>query len=120
MRVIVVEGLIGAGKSYFLAHLRRVFAGNNKYVIITEPVQNFTYFKHFDTFALLKEDPKTHAVCTQLHIIRSLFQHFEFLLKQSEKDQIIISERFHTSPLVFINALYLQDICQRTAIGHFC
>ena len=108
MKVFVIEGLIGAGKSYLLSHLKEIHAHNRQYLFIDEPAHLFQHFREHKVFSLLGKNPQKYAICSQLHIIRALSKYYHEQSQLLDPKQILVTERFHTSPVVFTNALYRQ------------
>ncbi len=108
MKLYVIEGLIGAGKSYLLAHLKKSFKHNQQYVFIDEPAQLFQHFQQHEVFSLLQDNPPQYAFCSQLHICRTIAKYYQVRSERLNNSQIVVTERFHTSPIVFTHALYRQ------------
>lgn len=114
-RFVIIEGLIGAGKSTLVSYLKDL--PFEDYIFVKEPYELFRQFGSFDTFALLSEDPQKYASFIQLHIVRSLRQFYAKLTadcRRQTRRKTYVCERFISSPLVFTRAL-----CERGYISEF-
>ena len=99
--VIVLEGLIGAGKSFFLEYLRKHMPNA---FFIEEPVDDFMHFESYNPLNELKYN----AFATQYHIMQCLKNLYDGLWskKQSDGISVIITERSLDSPVIFTEALH--------------
>ena len=101
MPCVSIEGLIGSGKTSFINYLKNT---NLKAEYIDEPVEQFMNYKNFNPLAELKHN----AFASQLHIIKSLGEHYKQYSDFAKRNQtqIIITERDLYSPFVFTDTLY--------------
>lgn len=107
-RVIVIEGLIGSGKTTFIKYLRKTCTtrgvGTNMH-FVEEPVDKFMNYKTYNPLKELETSP----FAAQYHFIQCLKKHFQNLMQQlprGETNTIVIIERSVDSPMIFTEALY--------------
>lgn len=105
MRYIILEGILGSGKSWTLQKLQDYFYD---LPCILEPADQYKKFEYnsakFNPLELFYQKPKENAVCTQLHIIKTLkdtildnFYHFA--------GTYVVMERFLTSVQPFVKTM---------------
>ena len=99
-KLIVIDGLIGAGKSTLIEVIKNKI-NNDNVLFVSEPIDKYMEYKQFSPLKLAYENPKNWSI-TQLHIINCLTNTFSEINKKN-KDKIIISERGLFSPLIFSN-----------------
>ena len=108
-KIVSIEGIVGAGKTTIvniLAHNKK----DNKFVSILEPVEYFSSFQQrFNPLYESYVNPEKNAVCSQLHIINSLFEYYPKKF-QNINNKIIFCDRCLLSPFVFIEANYKLSI----------
>jgi deoxyadenosine/deoxycytidine kinase len=115
MPVVIIEGIIGSGKSTLMGAIKGFFTNNphffngsqiHKVVCLTEPLNAFTEFMHYNPLQLFYESPKEYAFPFQCYVIDSFTQ---FLKKtynhESNGETLYIYERSLLSCKVFMNAM---------------
>ena len=102
-KLIVIDGIIGAGKTSLIEHLKNIIVRDNV-LFISEPVDKFMEYKQFNPLKLSYENIKNKAI-TQLHITNCLITHFKNVI-EANKNKIIICERGLFSPRIFTNVSY--------------
>jgi deoxyadenosine/deoxycytidine kinase len=113
MKVIALEGLIGAGKSCLLKKISTLLNNNNDVKIIEEPVHLFQQFEHYNPLALLYSNPYKHAGFAQLHILRMQALFFRQKLDEYADAKVVVTERSLHAPILFTKSLatmgYISD-----------
>ena len=115
VRLLICEGLIGAGKTGALEALIRSEHSSYTLEIIPEGLFNFTRFGNFNPLALSYQNPQQNFSICQLHVIRTIntifrryIEHLQTKYRGAaaptrEKPLFIISDRSLFAPLVFLN-----------------
>lgn len=99
IRVISIDGPIGAGKSSVIYHLVKT---NPHFSCLTEPLEKYTLLNKF------YKDKKTYAAPLQFEILMSQYDQF-LKCYNSTRNSILISERSPTSS-VFVFAQMLMNM----------
>lgn len=103
MKVISLEGNIGAGKSTTLSKLKEILPDDLSIQIIEEPVLAFQTYKHFNPLELLYLDPLMNSGFAQMHIIEEQLKHYKDTVNNSV--DILLCERSLYSPIIFTKTL---------------
>lgn len=123
MPVIVIEGLIGAGKSSlmklietFFQNNPHFFEGNIKQIYcFYEPNSAFSEFKQYNPLQLFYESPQQYAVPFQYYVIDSFSQFLKHTFDYRKRTETLyIYERSLFSCNVFINSMLENGL-----ISHF-
>lgn len=131
--LLVIDGNIGVGKSSILRHIKdkktlqfmRACQPNvtealeqllRNVFIIEEPVSEFSTFKHFNPLCINYRNPRENAGLAQLHIMRTIFAHWEEQMtiadKMFGKEQwkLIVTERSPEAALLFLETYKKEGI----------
>lgn len=103
--IINIEGIVAAGKTTLLQQLKKDLADRNDILFVDEPLINIETFKTYKPLELLEKDPKTYACAFQLHVINVLNEYYSKLVIP-RRTKYIITDRFFTSPLIFVDAMH--------------
>lgn len=107
-RLIVIEGVIGSGKTTCLNFLKTAFKERTDIEFVDEPVELYQSFCGFKPLDLLEVDPFKNAVAVQIHIIHVLYEFYKNKLCNLSKDiKLIVCDRYLTSAVVFIDTLFV-------------
>lgn len=114
--IILVEGLIGAGKSTLISMLREDKNIKDKCVFVSEPIDEFCMYKSIGgkVYNPLKEQYENtkNFPIVQMHITNSLYKQYENF---ENEEKLYICERSILSPITFINTSYdLKNITEYT------
>jgi len=104
---IAIEGLIGAGKTTFINDFMKSSCFNRWCRFFLEPVENFQKAGGRELLRETYESPKENAFFLQVHIMNVLYDHYRFI--SFFRDEPMIMERSHLSPLAFIKTYYELD-----------
>lgn len=105
VKVISLEGLIGAGKSTLWRELKASFSGNPHFLFVDECVQDMERWRNYYPLKLMYENPTQEAFAVQMHIMECLGKKYETVKKEMIKREgriTLICDRYIDSPLVFI------------------
>jgi deoxyadenosine/deoxycytidine kinase len=105
MKVIALEGLIGAGKSFLLKKISALLSDNTEIKIIEEPVHLFQQFECHNPLALLYSNPYKYAGFAQLHILRMQASFFRQKLDEYADAKVVVTERSLHAPILFTKSL---------------
>lgn len=104
VELIVVEGLLGSGKSSLLKSLGDIGFGDVE--IWHEPVHLFQNYKAFKPLDLYYQNPQKEGSFFQLHVINSLKKYYMHKWSRvSPGTKFIICERSILSSILFINTM---------------
>lgn len=119
MRVIILEGLIGAGKSCLLKNIQPYLTPEVK--VIMEPVDRFQSFDSYNPLGEMYENPMMNSGFGQLHIIQEQALCYEEQLRE-EKPAILLTERSIYSPVIFTKTLrsagFLSEFVEAVLLKH--
>lgn len=102
--ILVVEGVIGVGKTTLLRYLAKKHEHNPTIAIWLEPSDRFNSYKIYHPLELFYKNPK-EAPIVQLHIQNVLLQYYKEKLNNINSEvNLIITERSLFSCLIFIQA----------------
>lgn len=103
--VVVIEGLIGAGKSTVLDHLEKL-----GYSVVKEPVENWTFLDKF------YENPKKYSLALQTEILMTFKEQ-----QEAFKQDIVFIERCpQVSRYVFANLLRSRNEITDEEMSIYC
>ena len=107
MKVIVIEGNIGSGKTRLLQKTWEKMSGvemqNVRFLV--EPLEAYENYKNVNPLELLYSDPRKNAYFTQGHIIESMTNHLHWALR-FDQPSILVTERILQSSRLFIDVLF--------------
>ena len=107
MKILAVEGNVGAGKSTLIGKLKPYFKNDFRVKVLEEPVHLFEKFYEHNPLELMYKDPFTYASFAQIHILESIAAHYrEQLLECTEEVKLLLCERSLFSPIVFSKVHY--------------
>ena len=100
--IISIEGNIGSGKTTFIKYLKNKQIKNIKILYLEEPIHLFEKYKNHNPLELLSESP----FVAQYHILNSIINYYSFFEREITAYELVITDRFINSPIIFINTLY--------------
>lgn len=104
--LLVIEGVIGSGKSTCLTYLRSMLTNRNDIVFFEEPVELFQSWNGFFPLELLEEAPLQNAAAVQLHIVRTLQRFYTEAMNNLPREvKLVVCDRYLQSAYVFIDVL---------------
>lgn len=112
--LLVIEGNIGAGKSFLLAALKEKMKNDKTVLFVNEPVEQFSYaVVHGNKYNPLKsfyEQPHRFAFSTQLWILECYKKQLEELARISTERTVIIMDRGIYSTNIFIRSAHERGL----------
>jgi deoxyadenosine/deoxycytidine kinase len=115
-KVIFIEGTIGAGKSTFIQHMKKIYnndveqPNSKKIIFLQEPVDRWnTLFdkNHVSILEQFYEDQEKYAFSFQMFALKTRIEQFNNALDTAEIDDVIVCERSVTTDrYIFAELLY--------------
>ena len=106
MKLLSIDGIMGAGKSYLFNLLKENFADNKKIGFVEEPVEKFKKYLRYNPLREYYSDPVKNAAACQHYFLNVLGKLYSENLQKNNNMDYLISERNLYSTVIFINAQY--------------
>ena len=111
MKILAVEGNVGAGKSTLIRKLKPHFQNDFRVKFLEEPVHLFAKFYEHNPLDLMYTDPFAYASFAQMHILESVAVYYREQLECVDGVKLLLCERSLFSPIIFATSQYRS--------GHF-
>ena len=106
MKVFIVEGNIGAGKSTFLTNIKK---HNEDIIVVYEPVDEWYLTKDkdgIDIFSYFYSDPKKFAFLFQMNVLSSKLKTIQDACSKHPNSTIIFERSIMTDKNIFMATLF--------------
>ena len=106
MKLLSIDGIMGAGKSYLFNLLKENFTDNKKIGFVEESVEKFKKYLRYNPLREYYSDPVKNAAVCQHYFLNVLGKLYSENLHKTNDMDYLISERNLYSTVIFINAQY--------------